>query len=330
MIRKERGGWVVKSRKGKRLSKPYRSKKAAEKRLRQIEYFKHVKSFESFLESRRQLELPFDGAGKPHHVHFMDALEDLAVKDSYRTTGDWQSGFSDGFDTVAEDPEKWVAGSNYVLWREWSYLVDEDELGELLSDDARKEAEAEGVTLEAFIRDIQDIESLVNDLGKRDFKRRLPVLMRELTGNLEWVVSESVKDTGGYVRVWRALSIDSSNPLGSTGINGPDLSGHEDFYSVVAKGFAGVGSYWAWSEDKAESYWAGGGADLSIILQALVRPEDIDWPTTIGNTLTDLDESEITVKQGGKVMLESVRFQHGNRKMSRDLDPPLVVPAGYK
>ena len=40
MIRNIAGGYVVVSEKGKRLSKPS-SKKAAEKRLRQIEFFKH-------------------------------------------------------------------------------------------------------------------------------------------------------------------------------------------------------------------------------------------------------------------------------------------------
>lgn len=37
------GGWVVVSRKGKRLSKKYSSKKAAAKRLGQIEWFKKHK-----------------------------------------------------------------------------------------------------------------------------------------------------------------------------------------------------------------------------------------------------------------------------------------------
>lgn len=40
MIRKAKGGYVVKSKKGKRLSKPMSHAKAV-KRLRQIEYFKH-------------------------------------------------------------------------------------------------------------------------------------------------------------------------------------------------------------------------------------------------------------------------------------------------
>jgi hypothetical protein len=43
VIRKRRGGYVVVSRKGKTLSRPYRSKAAAQRRLRQIEYFKHKK-----------------------------------------------------------------------------------------------------------------------------------------------------------------------------------------------------------------------------------------------------------------------------------------------
>jgi hypothetical protein len=42
MIVKSDGGYVVKSESGKRLSKPT-SKKAAEKRLRQVEWFKSHK-----------------------------------------------------------------------------------------------------------------------------------------------------------------------------------------------------------------------------------------------------------------------------------------------
>jgi hypothetical protein len=41
MIVKGGGGYQVKSEGGKNLSKPGLSKKAAKKRLRQVEYFKH-------------------------------------------------------------------------------------------------------------------------------------------------------------------------------------------------------------------------------------------------------------------------------------------------
>lgn len=41
MVRKTDEGYVVVSKTGKKLSKPYKTKKAAEKRLREIEYFKH-------------------------------------------------------------------------------------------------------------------------------------------------------------------------------------------------------------------------------------------------------------------------------------------------
>ncbi len=40
MIVKTKQGYVVKSKKGKKLSKPYSTKKAAQKRLKQIEYYK--------------------------------------------------------------------------------------------------------------------------------------------------------------------------------------------------------------------------------------------------------------------------------------------------
>jgi hypothetical protein len=44
MIKKVSGGYKVVSEKGKNLGGPYKTKQAAEKRLKQVEYFKHNKS----------------------------------------------------------------------------------------------------------------------------------------------------------------------------------------------------------------------------------------------------------------------------------------------
>jgi len=41
MIRKVKDGYRVLSEKGKNLGGPYKTKAAAEKRLRQVEFFKH-------------------------------------------------------------------------------------------------------------------------------------------------------------------------------------------------------------------------------------------------------------------------------------------------
>jgi hypothetical protein len=41
MIKKVSGGYKVVSEKGKNLGGPYKTKKEAEKRLRQVEFFKH-------------------------------------------------------------------------------------------------------------------------------------------------------------------------------------------------------------------------------------------------------------------------------------------------
>lgn len=43
MIKKTKGGWKVVSHKGKNLGGPYKSRETAERRLRQVEYFKHHK-----------------------------------------------------------------------------------------------------------------------------------------------------------------------------------------------------------------------------------------------------------------------------------------------
>ncbi len=41
MIKKSKSGYKVLSEKGKNLGGPYKSKAAAQKRLRQVEFFKH-------------------------------------------------------------------------------------------------------------------------------------------------------------------------------------------------------------------------------------------------------------------------------------------------
>lgn len=43
MIRKTGKGYTVKSESGKNLGGPYKTREAAEKRLKQVEYFKHKK-----------------------------------------------------------------------------------------------------------------------------------------------------------------------------------------------------------------------------------------------------------------------------------------------
>lgn len=43
MIKKVAGGYQVLSSKGKNLGGPYKTRKEAEKRLRQVEFFKHKK-----------------------------------------------------------------------------------------------------------------------------------------------------------------------------------------------------------------------------------------------------------------------------------------------
>ena len=43
MIKKVAGGYQVLSENGKNLGGPYKTKKEAEKRLRQVEFFKHKK-----------------------------------------------------------------------------------------------------------------------------------------------------------------------------------------------------------------------------------------------------------------------------------------------
>jgi hypothetical protein len=43
MIRKEKDGYIIYSKAGSKISKAYKTKEEAEKRLKEIEMFKHLK-----------------------------------------------------------------------------------------------------------------------------------------------------------------------------------------------------------------------------------------------------------------------------------------------
>jgi hypothetical protein len=53
MIRKVKDGYKVLSEKGKNLGGPYKSKAAAQERLRQVEFFKHHKGWRSLPRAKR-------------------------------------------------------------------------------------------------------------------------------------------------------------------------------------------------------------------------------------------------------------------------------------
>jgi hypothetical protein len=44
MIKREKGGYRVVSEKGKNLGGPYKTRKEAQKRLREVEFFKHKRA----------------------------------------------------------------------------------------------------------------------------------------------------------------------------------------------------------------------------------------------------------------------------------------------
>ena len=60
MIIKTAKGYMVKSEKGKNLGGPYKRKEDAQKRLRQVEYFKQRKKLISDRQSKERWEAPCD------------------------------------------------------------------------------------------------------------------------------------------------------------------------------------------------------------------------------------------------------------------------------
>lgn len=105
-IRKQGGKYIIYSHDGSKRLGSYDSRSAAEKRLRQIEYFKHVK--ENFSES--QIEEVIDPSSKymSGHCHVMA----LALK---KLHPDWQIRAHIGWDDQAEDNDDYRIDHVYVV-----------------------------------------------------------------------------------------------------------------------------------------------------------------------------------------------------------------------
>lgn len=100
------------------------------------------------------------------------------------------------------------------------------------------------------------------------------------------------------------------------------MSDKDEFENAIEH--RGVGMYWSWAEEGAVPH--SGGYGNTFILYGKIRPEFVEWETTIYKNAWEYmnDEKEIEVKQGISVLIYKIRpYRQGGEL---NLNPPIIVP----
>lgn len=271
---------------------------------------KHIKSI---YEYRYQLEIPFDGKhplhGKPVHQHLLDALEELGNKEDPENYWSDQS-IEELWDKNYEDAKKLYMNSG----DDFSYdVIDEflrkfplsrfPEYYNVNPDDYKND--------ESFNRDVQDNitnyltnegEEAINLIYDESFDDRLDEY------DAKWNMEKN-QDDNGLILIYRAISFHKGNSK-------------DEFENIVNHG--GVGIFWSWSEDGAEPH--GGGMGKTLILYGKVKPEYVNWESTIFKSAWNLnEEKEVELNGYDNVLIYAISdYRDTSKKIY--IEPPKIVP----
>jgi hypothetical protein len=153
----------------------------------------------------------------------------------------------------------------------------------------------------------KDLKSNFSEDGYRMFLKHTRTVFNsdsyEIISTVEDCYSED-----GYIDIWRAIAYKT-----------------EDLSKIKSK-YDGVGVYWSWEEDTAESYHAE-FIGYDIVLHGKATTESIDWKNTLyKNVYTLKFEKEILLKDNSSVMI--VGFHDTKTDKYIKLDVPIVVNTG--
>ncbi len=177
-------------------------------------------------------------------------------------------------------------------------------------------------------REMEDDGELSEGMTKEEREQALEAKMQE--EKVEWVENRRsdfeaqfyshAEDQEGKLVVYRAMTVPD-----------PDV-----FVSLIVDGlyeneqFKGVGVYWAWDENKADSHWGRGGMK-GVVLRGLVDLKDIDFETTAMMNFdprSGEEEAEIRIREGAQIQLLGVKIE--NKWVEPEAIEPVYVAAQYR
>lgn len=267
-----------------------------------------MKHIQSINEYRFQLEIPFDNKhplhGKPAHVHLLDALKQIDTKkdpDDYYSTEDieelWKENEKGA--RIMYDRDTDGNGYPYPVKDKFIRLFPISRFPEYYHVDETDDI------------DEDNIDSHLTDEGEKAldsvYSEYFDEVVDELGGKWQMIKNQ---DENGLIHIYRAITLYKN--------------GWNDEFERIIKKYNGVGVYWSWCEDGAEPH-SGGVSDKTFTIYGKVKPEYVDWESTIYKSAYDLkDEKEVEVKYDAEVLIYGIG-KYGTSKFI-ELDPPIIVP----
>jgi hypothetical protein len=127
----------------------------------------------------------------------------------------------------------------------------------------------------------------------------------------------------GLINVWRVITYNKAE------INLDDIA-KDEYHDILDRGC--VGEYWSWDEDAAAPH-CGSGGGIDLILHGRVKPEYVDWVSTVyKNIYAFKEESEIEVIPGKEILLYDVttyvanysHVRNNTKSVSLGIEPMIV------
>jgi hypothetical protein len=288
-----------------------------------------INEFRKIFELRQQQVIPFEEPeyrNKHVHEHIKDALMDLSVMraDTYFSNGNPDDEIDALIDKAFEFILKEGDGDDTTVVMEYIYNFvnhydpnssDRDMYSDVFIEYALKEDEdilEDMFKFSELAAAESDVKSVFSEEGWIQFKRIAKNLFdADIEPMVDVVTSSYDTDELGLISCWRVVDYV------------PNTDG--DYYvNIMAHG--GVGVYWSWDENSADSH-NGNSAGHSITLHGKISVEDVDWyDTTWKNAYHLRDEKEIRTKNDSKIMI--VGFHDNKTDQYVELDDAVVVKTG--
>jgi hypothetical protein len=257
-------------------------------------------------EYRQQLEIPFDGKhplhDKPTHVHVVDALKELDKKiniDNYKSNwtikdieNAWYSNIEEAYERYKGHISSDDTEINYYFLGQYNPIDD----SEYFNDEISNYIEENDIDDD---RKVIDEFSLYDNLQDYLSPVGMDILDGEITRSLfddkidEYNVLYSLQNNltdDGLVPIYRAISYEKNNM--------------DDVY-VNIMNYKNVGIYWSFEYRGAEPH--GGGGGQTLVLCAYVKPEYINWVSTIYKSAWNLNtEKEIELENDVDVLIYNI------------------------
>jgi hypothetical protein len=262
------------------------------------------------------LEIPFGGGDPLHdkavHQHLLDVLHQLDTKQNpkYYTSSEsidelWDENYESAkqqfLDSINYDYP-------YPVVDKFLKLFPLSRFPEFYDSKWHKEYEKDADEFERQVG--YDINKFITDEGESALKTALDGYFNDALDEYDakWKMKKT-QDENGLIPIYRAIQFSKSEDK-------------DEFENAIRHG--GVGYYWSWDLDGAQPYGGYGGETL--ILYGKIKPEYVNWQSTIYKNAWDLSyEREVEIN-ACDVLIYAIGKSRRQPKTIQ-INPPIIVPA---